>query len=64
MLMVNENTSLKIKKKTHKKFKQAKRLKEFQLDESITTSQFLEHLLEKIFSEEFDNLSVIKSKKN
>ena len=42
-------TTLKIKEETSKKFKQAKRLREFTMDEGLTISEFLEIMLESEF---------------
>ena len=41
--------TLKIKEETLKKFKQAKRLREFKMDEGLTISEFLEIILENEF---------------
>ena len=41
--------TLKIKEETLKKFKQAKRLREFKMDEGLTISEFLEIMLENEF---------------
>ena len=41
--------TLKIKEETFKKFKQAKRLTEFNMDEGLANSEFLEIMLEKQF---------------
>jgi len=41
--------TLKIKEEALKKFKQAKRLTEFNMDEGLTNSEFLEIMLEKQF---------------
>ena len=41
--------TLKIKEETLKKFKQAKRLREFSMDEDLTISEFLEVMLEQEF---------------
>ena len=41
--------TLKIELETLKKFKQAKRLREFQMDEDLTISEFLEIMLENEF---------------
>ncbi len=41
--------TLKIKEETLKKFKQAKRLREFNMDEGLTISEFLEIMLENEF---------------
>ena len=41
--------TLKIKEETLKKFKQAKRLREFKMDEGLTISEFLELMLEMEF---------------
>ena len=41
--------TLKIKEEALKKFKQAKRLREFNMDEGLTISEFLEIILENEF---------------
>ena len=46
--------TLKIELETLKKFKQAKRLREFQMDEDLTISEFLEIMLENEFRK-YDN---------
>jgi len=60
----NKYKDLKILEETQKKFFKAKNLKEFDIEEKITVSAFLEHLLEKTFSEEFDNKVIEKLKNN
>ena len=42
-------TTLKIDPETIKKFRQAKRLREFKMDESLTMSEFMELILEQEF---------------
>ena len=44
-----EYGNLKVLLETLKKFKQAKRLREFKMDEDITISEFIEIMLEKEF---------------
>ncbi len=51
--------TLKIKQETLKKFKQAKRLREFNMDEGLTISEFLEIILETEFKR-YDNLTIKK----
>ncbi len=46
--------TLKIKEETLKKFQQAKRLREFNMDEGLTISEFLEIILEDEFRK-YDN---------
>ena len=52
---------LKIGEETVKKFKQAKRLREFKMDESLTISEFLELMLENEFKR-YDDLTITKIK--
>jgi len=52
---------LKIGEETVKKFKQAKRLREFKMDESLTISEFLELMLENEFKR-YDDLTITKVK--
>ncbi len=50
---------LRIEEETFKKFKQAKRLREFKMDESLTMSEFLEIMLEKEFKR-YDKVTIEK----
>ena len=56
--MSKQFITLKIEQETLKKFKQAKRLREFQMDEDLTITEFLEIILEREFKR-YDN-KVIK----
>ena len=49
--------TLKIEQETLKKFKQAKRLREFNMDNDITISEFLEEMLEDEFRK-YDNKTI------
>jgi len=51
--------TLKIEEGTLKKFKQAKRLREFKMDESLTISEFIELMLENEFRK-YDNQYITK----
>ena len=53
--------TLKIKEETLKKFKQAKRLREFNMDEGLTISEFLEIMLEDEFRK-YDDKTIKKVK--
>ena len=48
-MMAKIYVNLQIEKPTFKKFKQAKKLREFQLEKDITNTEFLEDMLEKEF---------------
>jgi hypothetical protein len=52
---------LKIEEDVYKRFRQAKNLREFQLDDSMTVSEFLEEMLEQQFKK-FDDLKILKAK--
>ena len=52
---------LKIEEATFKKFHKAKNLKEFKLEDSITISDFLDHMLESEFKK-YDGLKITPSK--
>lgn len=58
--MVKSYLQLKIEKPTFRKFKQAKKLKEFQLERDITNTDLMEHLLEKEFKKS-DGLTIGKA---
>ena len=51
-----EYGNLKVLLETLKKFKQAKRLREFKMDESITISEFIEIMLESEFKRYDDKI--------
>jgi len=53
--------TLKIKEETLKKFKQAKRLREFKIDEGLTISEFLEIMLENEFKK-YDGITIERIK--
>jgi len=61
MNMVNEDTSLKIKKKTLTKFIQLKALETFRAEKNVKTNELLESLLEDRFKT-FDNSTIEKMK--
>ena len=52
---------LKVEEATFKKFHKAKNLKEFKLEESVSNSAFLDHLLEAEFKK-YDGLKIIPKK--
>lgn len=57
--MVNGCVQVKIKKKTHKKFKQLQRLYGFKEERDITFSEILEDMMEKKFKE-FDGMKITR----
>ena len=57
--MAKKYKDLKIEENVFKNFKQAKRLKEFQLNCSLSVSEFLDHLLENEFKK-FDDKIIKK----
>ena len=61
LYMANNYKDLKILEKTHKKFFKAKNLKEFQIEDKINVSEFLEHLLEQEFKR-YDGATIEKLK--
>lgn len=52
---------LKVEESTFKKFRKAKNLKEFKVEESVSNSAFLEHLLEPEFKK-YDGLKITPRK--
>ena len=56
---MNKYKDLKILEETLKKFKQAKRLREFTMDEDLTVSEFLEIMLENEFRK-YDNKTITR----
>ena len=52
---------LRVEKEVFKKFHKAKNLKEFQMEESITISAYLDHMLEAEFKK-FDGLKILPKK--